>query len=122
MDTCSWISDSSRRARSAVETFRELAPHVLLYLSPTTGDDLAIAPSCYLRSVISMLEPLNSASVLVRTNPNSSYHLGYSDFVIGDSMGGPLWIDSIHPNIQGARKITRFLVDTLERAGNGGSH
>ena len=115
-NNCDWTKETSGKAHSAVRSFRELASDVLLFLSPSTGDDLAIAPSCFLPSLVSLLELERSERVRVVADPSSAYSLSYSDFVFGDNMDGPLWIDSIHPNISGARKITANVAEAIRKA------
>jgi hypothetical protein len=113
LDSCDWIQESKTRLDQAMQSFHRLAPHVLLYLSPSTGDDLAVTPSCYASSVSSMLQGEKTDGVTVSVDPPGAYGLTYADFVFGDSVEGPLWIDAIHPNIYGARKVTRKIVDRM---------
>ena len=113
LTSCDWISESTRRLDATVRAFHELAPRVLLYLSPTTGDDLAVTPGCYGDSVKTMITREKSEGIDISIDDPKTYGLSYADFVFGDSVEGPLWIDSIHPNISGARKITAAVVHRM---------
>ena len=115
LNACEWITEASIRLKRALDAARALAPHVLLYLSPSTGDDLASAPPCYPGAVQKMISSQSGDGVVTKAGDAGEYGLDYSDFVFSatEDEDGPLWIDSVHPNIRGARKITRTIAEMI---------
>ncbi len=93
----------------------KLARRSVIFTTPTMGDELRQAPSCYITMYNREILNLNGERTLALDREMKDYGLNILDFAFRDSRkrGGRLTFDVAHPNLSGAEKFTAFLTQAI---------
>jgi len=111
-----------RRLKHLPKLFKSVQEHaarigdtVLMFTTPTMGDELREAPPCYTKLYDYAMNEPAATNVILLNGGMEFYGLTPLDFAFQDGKGGNEWMnfDVAHPNFEGGQKITAKLVSVL---------
>ncbi|MGZ3790476.1 MAG: hypothetical protein ACXVLQ_18255 [Bacteriovorax sp.] len=119
-DSCTWGEALGDKLKRFKEKSRQLADRVFLFRSPTLGNELKDFYACHGKTVSEHYKRIEGDGLELDDSDISRYNLTIEDFIFsGDQetqeTPGRIFVDSMHVNIYGARKIIGHLGEELKR-------
>ena len=107
-----------KKIDNIVSEAQQISENVLLFLFPTIGTELRSAPDCLVTLTNSFFERKSTDRVRFLNIKKAGYGLEIKDYVLREGTENYFKVDLVHPNKNGAEKITSRIVDEILKDSN----